>query len=540
MFFCFASGPRARLESPPLSLYHATRPRRPRLLLLMTQRPVDYLERILTARVYDVATETPLELARNLSRRIGNKLYLKREDVQSVFSFKIRGAYNKMVHLRHEELARGVVAASAGNHAQGVALSAEHLGCRATIVMPSTTPHIKVDAVIRRGAEVVLTGDSYSDCYHHAVEIAAQTGATLVHPYDDPDVIAGQGTVGMEILRQHPDHIDVIFVPIGGGGLIAGIAAYAKRLRPDIKIVGVEPVDANAMYLSLQRGTRVELPQVGIFADGVAVKQVGAETFRLCQQLVDEVILVDTDAMCAAIKDVFEDTRSILEPSGALSVAGAKLWAQRTGASDSTFVAIASGANMNFDRLRYVAEQAELGEEREAILAVTIPEKPGAYRQFCTLLGARSVTEFNYRYADDNVAQLFVGLTIQSRTEVSELITKLEDHGLCALDLTTNDIAKMHIRHLVGGRARHAKDERLLRFEFPERPGALMNFLNQMDGAWNISLFHYRNHGADYGRVLVGIQVPTADNYAFSEFLQKLGYRYWDETLNPAYKLFLS
>ncbi len=506
----------------------------------MTERSLDYLERILTARVYDVASETPLELARNLSRRIGNRLLLKREDVQPVFSFKIRGAYNKMVRLTREELERGVVAASAGNHAQGVALSAQHLGCRATIIMPTTTPHIKVDAVIRRGAEVVLTGDSYSDCYQHAIKVVAETGATFVHPYDDPDVIAGQGTVGMEILRQHPDRIDVIFVPIGGGGLISGIAAYVKRLRPDVKVIGVEPVDANAMYQSLQAGERVSLEQVGIFADGVAVKQVGEETFRLCQQLVDEVILVDTDAMCAAIKDVFEDTRSILEPSGALSVAGAKLWAQRHATRDATLVAVASGANMNFDRLRYVAEQAELGEEREAILAVSIPEKPGAYRQFCSLLGARNVTEFNYRYADDNVAQLFVGLAIQSRTEVSELISELAAHGLQALDLTANDIAKTHIRHLVGGRARHAKDERLFRFEFPERPGALMNFLNHMDGAWNISLFHYRNHGADYGRVLVGIQVPSADNESFTAFLQKLGYRYWDETNNPAYQLFLS
>jgi threonine dehydratase len=506
----------------------------------MTQSSPDYLERILTARVYDVALETPLDFAHNLSRRTGNKLYLKREDVQPVFSFKLRGAYNKMVRLRRDELDRGVVAASAGNHAQGVALAAEHLGCRATIVMPSTTPLIKVNAVIRRGAEVMLVGDSYSDCYHRAMEVVLETNATFVHPYDDPDVIAGQGTVGMEILRQHPDHIDAIFVPIGGGGLISGIAAFVKRLRPHVKIIGVEPVDANAMYLSLRSGMRVELREVGIFADGVAVKQVGAETFRLCQQLVDEVILVDTDAMCAAIKDVFEDTRSILEPSGALSIAGAKLYAKREGVTGATFVAVASGANMNFDRLKYVAEQAELGEEREAILAVTIPEKPGAYRQFCTLLGARSVTEFNYRYADEHEAQLFVGLTIQNRTEVSELIAELENHGLRALDLTSNDMAKLHIRHLVGGRARHVKDERLVRFEFPERPGALMNFLNHMDGAWNISLFHYRNHGADYGRVLVGIQVPESDDSAFAEFLQKLGYRYWDETNNAAYKLFLS
>ncbi|HSC79771.1 MAG TPA: threonine ammonia-lyase, biosynthetic [Chitinolyticbacter sp.] len=500
----------------------------------------DYLERILAARVYDVAVETPLELAPNLSRRIGNKVYLKREDVQPVFSFKIRGAYNKMVKLSPAELERGVVTASAGNHAQGVALSAQHLGCRATIVMPATTPHIKVDGVARRGAEVVLIGDSYSDCYQHAIKIAEETGATFVHPYDDPEVIAGQGTVAMEILRQHPDPLDAIFIPVGGGGLLAGVAAYIKRLRPDVKIIGVEPTDANAMYLSLKLGERVQLPQVGIFADGVAVKQVGEETFRLCQNLVDEVILVDTDAMCAAIKDVFEDTRSILEPSGALAIAGAKLWSQRNGAQGQTYVAIASGANMNFDRLRYVAEQAEMGEEREAIIAVTIPEKPGAYRDFCSLLGARNVTEFNYRYADDKVAHIFVGLAIQSRSEVAELIGKLADHGLPAVDLTDNDVAKMHIRHLVGGRAAHVTNERLLRFEFPERPGALMNFLTQMGGLWNISLFHYRNHGADYGRVLVGIQVPASDDDAFAAFLQKLGYPYWDESGNQAYQLFLS
>ncbi|UXY15743.1 threonine ammonia-lyase, biosynthetic [Chitiniphilus purpureus] len=506
----------------------------------MPEPKPDYLERILAARVYDVAVETPLETATNLSRRIGNQVLLKREDMQPVFSFKIRGAYNRMVKLGRAQLERGVVTASAGNHAQGVALSAQHLGCRATIVMPATTPHIKVDGVARRGAEVVLIGDSYSDCYQHAIKIAEETGAAFIHPYDDPDVIAGQGTIAMEILRQHPDPLDAIFVPVGGGGLLAGVAAYIKRLRPDVKIIGVEPTDANAMYLSLKLGERVLLPQVGIFADGVAVKQVGEETFRLCRELVDDIILVDTDAMCAAIKDVFEDTRSILEPSGALAVAGLKLWAAREGVQDRTLVAIASGANMNFDRLRYVAEQAEMGEEREAIIAVTIPERPGAYRDFCTLLGTRNVTEFNYRYADDDVAHIFVGLSIQGRGEVAELIARLVEQGLPAIDLTDNELAKLHIRHLVGGRAPHARNERLLRFEFPERPGALMNFLTQMGSDWNISLFHYRNHGADYGRVLVGIQVPEAEEVAFRGFLEKLGYPYWSESDNPAYRLFLS
>ncbi|XZG70648.1 threonine ammonia-lyase, biosynthetic [Chitinibacteraceae bacterium HSL-7] len=499
----------------------------------------DYLERILTARVYDAAVETPLEPAPNLSRRIGNKILLKREDMQPVFSFKIRGAYNRMVKLSRAELDRGVVCASAGNHAQGVALSAQKLGCRAIIVMPATTPHIKVDAVARRGAEVVLTGNSYSDCYQHAIGIAEENGMTFVHPYDDPDVIAGQGTVGMEILRQHPEPLDAIFIPVGGGGLIAGVAAYIKRLRPDVKIIGVEPTDANAMYLSLKLGDRVNLDQVGIFADGVAVKLVGEETFRLCKELVDEVILVDTDAMCAAIKDVFEDTRSILEPAGALAIAGAKAWAARHQLQDKTLVAIASGANMNFDRLRYVAEQAEMGEGREAILAVTIPERPGAFRTFCSLIGARSVTEFNYRYGDDSVAHVFVGLSIQSRHEVVDLIEKLAEHQLAAIDLTDNELAKIHIRHLVGGHAPQARHERLVRFEFPERPGALLDFLNGMASAWNISLFHYRNHGADYGRVLVGIQVPPEDDAAFTDFLAKLGYPHWLESDNPAYQLFL-
>ena len=499
----------------------------------------DYLEKILTARVYDVAIESPLEPAPNLSRRIHNPLLLKREDMQPVFSFKLRGAYNKMAQLSRAALKRGVIAASAGNHAQGVALAAQVLGCEATIVMPATTPQIKIHAVQSRGSQVVLHGDSYSDAYEHARILAREKKATFVHPYDDPDVIAGQGTVGMEVLRQHGGPIHAIFVPVGGGGLIAGIAAYVKRLRPEVKIIGVEPVDADAMYRSLRKKQRVTLAQVGIFADGVAVKQVGEETFRLCRELVDEILLVDTDAICAAIKDVFEDTRSILEPAGALSVAGAKAYAAREKIRDKTLVAIASGANMNFDRLRHVAERAELGEQREAVLAVTIPEKPGSFKAFCTLLGTRSITEFNYRYADPKQAHVFVGVQVHNRGETEKLLATLHAKGLKALDMSDNEMAKLHIRHLVGGRAPHARHEILYRFEFPERPGALMKFLNSMSHGWNISLFHYRNHGTDYGRVLVGIQVPPEEKPAFREFLDKLGYPYWDESRNPAYKLFL-
>ncbi|PWB56546.1 MAG: threonine ammonia-lyase, biosynthetic [Nitrosomonadales bacterium] len=501
--------------------------------------PIDYLEKILTARVYDVAIESPLEAAPNLSGRMGNTLLLKREDMQPVFSFKLRGAYNKMAQLPRAALKRGVIAASAGNHAQGVALAAQRLRCEAVIVMPATTPQIKISAVESRGAQVVLHGDSYSDAYAHAVELAKERKLTFVHPYDDPEVIAGQGTVGMEILRQHSGAIHAIFVPVGGGGLIAGVAAYVKRLRPEIRIIGVEPVDADAMYQSLRLNERVILPQVGIFADGVAVKQVGEETFRLCRELVDEVILVDTDAICAAIKDVFEDTRSILEPAGALSIAGAKLYAKRQKLKHKNLVAIASGANMNFDRLRHVAERAELGEQREGLFAVTIPERPGSFRDFCALLGPRSITEFNYRFSDPARAHVFVGVQVHNRSEVSKLLAALEQKGLPALDLSDNEMGKLHIRHLVGGHAPLARNELVYRFEFPERPGALMKFLNSMSHSWNISLFHYRNHGTDYGRVLVGIQVPPQDKAAFTAFLDKLGYRYWDENDNPAYRLFL-
>jgi len=500
----------------------------------------DYLERILTARVYDVAVETPLEAAPNLSRRLNNTVLLKREDMQPVFSFKLRGAYNKMAQLPKNVLKRGVITASAGNHAQGVAMSAQKLGCEAIIVIPATTPQIKVDAITARGATVVLHGDSYSDAYLHAIELAKEKKLAFVHPYDDPDVIAGQGTIAMEMLRQHSGAIHAIFVPVGGGGLIAGIAAYVKRLRPETLIIGVEPVDADAMYQSLKQDQRVTLAQVGIFADGVAVKQVGEETFRICRELVDEVILVNTDEICAAIKDVFEDTRSILEPAGALGVAGAKLYAAREKLKGKTLAAIASGANMNFDRLRFVAERSELGEQREAILAVTIPEKPGSFKAFCALLGKRSITEFNYRYSDAKQAHVFAGIQVQNRAEIEKLLAALERKGLQPLDMSGNEMAKLHVRHMVGGHAPQVDNEVLYRFEFPERPGALMNFLDHMSQNWNISLFHYRNHGADYGRVLVGVQVPPPEQAAFKGFLDKLGYPYWDESGNPAYRLFLA
>lgn len=499
-----------------------------------------YLERILNARVYDVAIESPLDHMPNLSERIGNRVLIKREDMQPVFSYKLRGAYNKMSRLSKEQLAAGVITASAGNHAQGVALSAQRLGCRAMIVMPATTPRIKIDAVKRRGGEVVLHGDSYSDAYDHAMRLVKETGATYVPPFDDPDVIAGQGTVGMEILRQHPDPIKAVFVAIGGGGLAAGLAVYIKRLRPEIRLIGVEPADGDSMRQSIAAGHRVTLDHVGLFADGAAVKLVGEETFRLCRELLDEIIVADTDAMCAAIKDVFEDTRSILEPAGALALAGLKQWAEREGVHDETLIAIASGANMNFDRLRHVAERATLGEQREAVLAVSIPEQPGSFRGFCELLGTRAITEFNYRFADPGEAHIFVGLQIQDRKEARELVDQLNQHGLKALDLTDNEMAKTHIRYMVGGRAPQVTHELLYRFEFPERPGALLNFLTHMGRGWNISLFHYRNHGADYGRVLVGMQVPPQDEAAFQAFLAELGYDYVDERDNPAYKLFLS
>ena len=499
----------------------------------------DYLNKIKTSLVYDVAKITPLELQPNLSKRIQNKVLLKREDMQPVFSFKLRGAYNKMAHLPADVLARGVIAASAGNHAQGVALSAQKLGCRAVIVMPTTTPLIKINAVKGRGAEVVLFGDSYSDAYTRALELEKTEGLTFVHPYDDPDVIAGQGTIGMEILDEHPEPIEAIFCCVGGGGLLAGVAAYVKALRPEIKVIGVEAKDSEAMTESLKQGQRVILEQVGLFADGAAVKQVGVHTFALCQQYVDEMIVVDNDAICAAIKDVFEDTRSILEPAGALATAGIKEYAKRNKLSGKTLIGIASGANMNFDRLRFIAERAEIGEKREAVLAVTIPEEPGAFKTFCRLLGDRNITEFNYRYSDPKLAHIFVGVAIADPTEADVLVANLKAQGLPTLDLTDNEVAKLHLRHLVGGHAPQAENEVVFRFEFPEKPGALMKFLETMGQDWNISLFHYRNHGADFGRVLVGMQVPPQDAGEFSKFLDQLGYPHWDETNNPAYKLFL-
>ncbi|WP_153111757.1 threonine ammonia-lyase, biosynthetic [Propionivibrio limicola] len=499
----------------------------------------DYLEKILNAQVYDVAVETPLDAAPNLSARIGNTVFLKREDMQPVFSFKLRGAYNKIAKLSPERLKRGVICASAGNHAQGVALSAAKIGCRAVIVMPTTTPDIKVQAVKNRGGEVVLAGDSFDEAYAHALELEKSEKLTFVHPFDDPDVIAGQGTIGMEILRQHPKPIHAVFCSIGGGGLAAGVAAYIKRLRPETKIIGVETFDADAMAQSLAAGKRVRLKQVGLFSDGTAVKYVGEETFRLCQQYIDEIVLVDTDAICAAIKDVFEDTRAVLEPAGALAIAGAKAYAKQHKLKDKTLVAVASGANMNFDRLRFVAERAEVGEQREAVLAVTLPEKPGAYKKFVDLIGSRNITEFNYRYNDPKEAQVFVGIQVASRAESLKFVEQLHKHGYDALDLTDDEMTKLHIRHLVGGHAPQVDNEIVYRFEFPERPGALMNFLNQMSAGWNISLFHYRNHGADYGRVLVGMQVPQAEMKQFNEFLKNLGYAHWNETDNPAYKRFL-
>lgn len=499
----------------------------------------DYLEKILNAQIYDVAIETPLDPASNLSARIGNTVLIKREDMQPVFSFKLRGAYNKLAKLSPEKRKRGVICASAGNHAQGVALSAAKIGCRAVIVMPTTTPAIKVDAVKNRGGEVVLAGDTYDAAYAHARTLEKQEKLTFVHPFDDPEVIAGQGTIGMEILRQHSQPIYAVFCAIGGGGLIAGVAAYIKRLRPDIRVIGVETRDADAMRRSLEAGKRVRLEHVGLFADGTAVRYVGEETFRLCQQHVDEVILVDTDAICAAIKDVFEDTRSILEPSGALAIAGAKAYAARNRLKDKTLVAVASGANMNFDRLRFVAERAEIGEQREAVFAVTLPEQPGSYKKFMNLIGARNITEFNYRYNDARDAQVYVGIQVASRAESLKLIEQLRRNGYAALDLTDDEMAKLHIRHLVGGHSPQVDNEILYRFEFPERPGALMNFLSRMSAGWNISLFHYRNHGADTGRVLVGMQVPPGEMKIFRDFLKQLGYVHWNETDNPAYRLFL-
>ena len=498
-----------------------------------------YLQRILNAKVYEVAQETSLDAARNLSKRIGNKVWLKREDQQPVFSFKLRGAYNKMANLAPGQLARGVICASAGNHAQGVALSAKKLGCRAVIVMPVTTPKVKIDAVQALGGEVVLSGESFTDAYEHALQLEREQGLSFVHPFDDPDVIAGQGTIAMELLRQHPGRIDAIFVAIGGGGLISGVAAYIKAVRPEIKVIGVQTKDSDAMVRSVRAGKRVALNDVGLFSDGTAVKLVGEETFRVCRELVDDYVLVDTDAVCAAIKDVFVDTRSILEPAGGLGVAAIKQYAAQHGTKGETYVAITCGANMNFDRLRFVAERAEVGEEREALFAVTIPEERGSFRRFCELVGGRSVTEFNYRISDRDEAHVFVGVSIAKREEAERLARSFEKHRFPTVDLTDDELAKQHVRHMVGGHTELAENERLFRFIFPERPGALMRFLSSMSPDWNISLFHYRNQGADYGRILVGLQVPKGDGKAFKAFLDQLNYPYTEETDNPVYRLFL-
>ncbi|HXS19906.1 MAG TPA: threonine ammonia-lyase, biosynthetic [Steroidobacteraceae bacterium] len=499
-----------------------------------------YIERILKARVYDVAIESPLEEAPRLSRRLGNHVLLKREDLQPVFSFKLRGAYNRIAHLSDTAAKRGVICASAGNHAQGVALAARRRGIPAVIVMPRTTPQIKVQAVIDLGGEVVLHGDDYDTAMERALELARERSLIFVHPFDDPDVIAGQGTIGVELLRQTGGHLDAIFVPVGGGGLIAGIAVYVKYLYPNIRIIGVEPEDAASMYESLKAGRRVTLDRVGIFADGVAVKRVGEETFSLCRGHVDEIMLLDTDEICAAIQDVFEDTRSIVEPAGALAVAGLKKYVAREGWQGKRLAAINSGANINFDRLRHVAERADLGGEREALLAVTIPERPGSFLHFCGLLGNRSVTEFNYRYEGEQGAQIFVSFGLaQGRTEKDAVIRALRESGYTVTDMTDNEMAKLHVRYMVGGRARGIRDELVYRFEFPERPGALLKFLQAVGGRWNISLFHYRNHGSDYGRVLAGIQVPAGDRTDFLQHLNELHYAYAEETDNPAYRTFL-
>ncbi len=513
-------------------------PRKPAL------KPADYLKKILTARVYDVAVESELQTARNLSRRLKNTVLLKREDQQPVFSFKLRGAYNKMAHLTAAQLKKGVICASAGNHAQGVALGATKLGTRAVIVMPTTTPQLKIDAVRALGGEVVLFGDSYSDAYTHAAALEKQQGLTFVHPFDDPDVIAGQGTIAMEMLRQHQGPLHAVFVAIGGGGLISGVANYIKAVRPDVKVIGVQMSDSSAMMQSVAAKKRVTLSDVGLFSDGTAVKLVGEETFRINRELVDGYMAVDTDAVCAAIKDVFVDTRSIVEPAGALAVAAIKQYVAAHKTSGETYAAILCGANMNFDRLRFVAERAEVGEEREALFAVTIPEERGSFRRFCELIGnlpgaTRSVTEFNYRISDSRQAHVFVGLTTHGKGESTKLAKAMGKAGFKALDLTHDELAKEHVRHMVGGHSALAKDERLLRFEFPERPGALLKFLSLMQPGWNISLFHYRNQGADYGRILVGMQVPKADDKAFRAFLATLDYPHVEETDNPVYQLFL-
>ncbi|WP_367156155.1 threonine ammonia-lyase, biosynthetic [Methylomonas sp. HYX-M1] len=498
-----------------------------------------YIEKILRARVYDVAEETPLDYASTLSERLNNQVFLKREDLQPVFSFKLRGAYNKIASLSQDQAANGVIAASAGNHAQGVALAAKRLGIKALIVMPKTTPEIKVRSVKARGAKIVLHGDSYDDAFAHAMELVAEKNMTFIPPYDDPEVIAGQGTVAMEILRQHPGDIHAIFVPVGGGGLVAGVAAYVKFVRPEVKVIAVEPDDADCLNQALKAGSRVELTQVGLFADGVAVKQIGKEPFRIARQYVDEVVTVSTDEICAAIKDIFDDTRSVAEPAGALSVAGLKKYAEQRGLSHRTLIAIDSGANMNFDRLRYVAERTQVGEHREILLAVAIPEEPGSFLKFCKQLGKRSITEFNYRYFDHHMAQVFVGISSSgAEGDRQQLVAHLQTEGFSVTDMTENDLAKDHIRHMVGGHAPSHLLECVYSLQFPERPGALLKFLQSLGSQWNISLFHYRNHGAAFGKVLIGLQIDDRERAAFEQCLQILGLAYEQATANPAYRLF--
>lgn len=504
----------------------------------------DYLDLIRNARVYDVAERTPLDLAANLSTRLGNRILMKREDLQPVFSFKLRGAYNKIAGLGDDELARGVICSSAGNHAQGVALAARRKDIRAVIVMPVTTPSIKTGAVAALGGEVILHGDTYDDAYAHARSLAKSEGLVFIHPFDDPDVIAGQGTIGREILEQAKTiggpEIDALIVPIGGGGLIAGIAAWVRQMRPDIRIIGVEPEDSAAMQASLAAGKPVTLEHVGIFADGVAVRRVGDETFRLCRELVDDIITVDTDQTCAAIRDIFEDTRSIVEPAGGLAVAAAKKYVSEQGLHDQTIVTISCGANVNFDRLRHIAERAAVGEAAEMLLAAEIPEQPGSFRRFCEAIGRRGVTEFNYRYADERKAHIFVGIQLsKGLAERQALLARLHSEGFPVEDLSDNEMAKLHVRHMVGGRATGVSNERLFRFEFPERPGALLDFLNAIGTDWNITLFHYRNHGSDYGRILAGIDVPQSETEKLEAHLGELGYAHWEESDNPAYTMFL-
>jgi threonine dehydratase len=502
---------------------------------------IDYRQRIEHSRVYDVAIESPLELANNLSRRVKNRILMKREDLQPVFSFKLRGAYNKIAALPEKVVAAGVICSSAGNHAQGVALAAKRRGVRAVVVMPVTTPRIKIDAVRALGGKVVLHGDAYDDAYEHARSLEASESLVFIHPFDDPDVIAGQGTIGMEILAQARERIDAIFVPIGGGGLIAGIATYVKALKPRIRIIGVEPEDSAAMQASIAAGSPVTLDHVGIFADGVAVRRVGDESFRLCQEYVDEFMTVDTDQTCAAIRDIFEDTRSIVEPAGGLAVAGAKKYLQERGIEGQTIVTISCGANVNFDRLRHIAERAAVGEQEEMLLAAEIPEAPGSFRRFCQTLGRRGITEFNYRYSDSAKAHIFVGVQLTNgNAERRDIMTSLATAGYPVVDLSNNEMAKLHVRHMVGGRSTGVANERLFRFEFPERPGALLDFLNAIGTDWNISLFHYRNHGSDYGRVLAGIDVPREDTDELEAHLAELGYAHFEESGNPAYAMFLA